>query len=333
MQDIAEFPQLRMRRLRKADWKRRLVQEHTLSVSDLIFPVFVREDHQEAEVNLLAGCQRYTVSELMGVAQNLEKRGVPALILFPYHDPKQRTQDGVELLSKDNLMCRTIRKLKESTQNLGIIVDLALDPYSAHGQDGIVRDGQILNDETSQVLADYAVLLAEAGADIIAPSDMMDGRIGVVRKTLDTAGHSDVSLMSYSAKYSSTLYSPFRDALGSLQCLGQADKKTYQMNPANIHEALREVALDIKEGADMIIIKPGLPYLDVLAKVKEKFCYPTYAYHVSGEHMMLKAAAEKSYLDYEQSLIEIMLSFKRAGADGIITYAALDVADILEAST
>lgn len=323
------FPHVRLRRNRQHKWLRRLVAETTLSVDDLIQPVFVCAPGDQREIPSMPGIRRYSVTEVVEYAKTLQQKGIPALALFPYYGPKQRRENVIELLQDTNLLCQAVQHVKRAVPDLGLIVDVALDPYTTHGQDGIVRDGEIINDETVEVISQYAVLLAQMGADIIAPSEMMDGRVGAIRKALDESGYQDVGIMSYAAKYSSAFYGPFRDAVGSKTCLGQADKHTYQMDSANTDEALREVALDLAEGADTVMVKPGLPYLDIVHRIKTEFRVPTFVYNISGEYAMLKAAAQAGWLDYDACVLEVLLAFKRAGADGILTYAACDAADLL----
>ena len=325
------FPHVRLRRNRCHKWLRRLVAETTLSVDDLIQPVFVCAEDDQREIASMPGIKRYSVAEVVEYAKILQQKGIPAVALFPYYGPAQRRENVIELLMRENLLCQATKEVKRAVPELGIIVDVALDPYTTHGQDGIIRDGQIINDETVAVISEYAILLAEMGADIIAPSEMMDGRVGAIRRSLDGKGFQDVGIMSYAAKYSSAFYGPFRDAVGSKTCLGKADKHTYQMDPANTNEALREVALDLAEGADSVMVKPGLPYLDIVYRIKSEFRVPTFVYHISGEYAMLRAAAKEGWLDYDACVLEVLLAFKRAGADGILTYTASDAADLLEA--
>lgn len=325
------FPETRLRRLRRFDWLRDLVCETTVLKRDLIWSCFVREEGHEPLISSMPGVKRYTPQELVDRVGLLAEKGLKALALFPAVEKEKKCLRGEEALNPDNLVARSVRLLKRNYPHVGIICDVALDPYTSHGHDGLLAGDDVSNDDTVDVLIKQAVLLAMAGADIVAPSDMMDGRVGAIRRNLDAAGFQDVGIMAYAAKYASAFYGPFREALGSAQCLGQGHKKTYQMNPANIREALREVALDLKEGADLLIVKPGLPYLDVIARVKDHFGVPTFAFHVSGEYAMLKAAAEKGWLDYEKTLLETMVAFKRAGADGIISYAADSLLDLLEA--
>ncbi|MEC8507827.1 MAG: porphobilinogen synthase, partial [Planctomycetota bacterium] len=323
----SSFPSQRPRRLRQAPWLRNLVQEHRLHVSDLIWPIFVQEgDHLASPIESMPGVERLTIDLAIQKAQEAQQLGIPAIAIFPATPSTLKTPEAEEALNPENLACRAVRAVKAEVPNIGIICDVALDPYSSHGQDGLVRNGIVVNDETVEVLCRQAVVQAEAGCDVIAPSDMMDGRVGAIRKALDSAGFEQVSILAYAAKYASAFYGPFRDAVGSAANLGSGDKKTYQMNPSNTQEALREVALDIQEGADMVMVKPGMPYLDIVQRVKATCEVPTFAYQVSGEYAMLSAAAEKGGLNREQVMMESLLAFKRAGADGILTYFALEVA-------
>jgi porphobilinogen synthase len=323
------FPRTRMRRNRRDDWSRRLTREHRLTVDDLIWPCFVQEGENTAtDVPSMPGVRRLTVDRLVEAAARAAELGVPAMAVFPVTDPKDKSEDGAEATNPDNLVCRAVRAVREAKLDLGIVCDVALDPFTTHGQDGLVKDGYVVNDETVDVLCQQAVVQAEAGCDVIAPSDMMDGRVGRIRDALDQAGFTNVRILSYAAKYASAFYGPFRDAVGSKGAL-KGDKRTYQMDPANGDEALREVAIDLSEGADMVMVKPGLPYLDVVRRVKDAFGVPTYAYQVSGEYAMLKAAAERGWLDWETVIAESLLSFKRAGADGVLTYAAIELAERL----
>lgn len=321
------FPRTRMRRNRADDWSRRLTRESALGVDDLIWPCFVQEGQgARTPIVSMPGVERLSVDLLVEAAREAADLGVPAMAIFPATDPKDKSPDGQEATNPDNLVCRAVRAVREAELPIGIVCDVALDPFTTHGQDGLVRDGVIVNDETVDVLCEQAVVQAEAGCNVIAPSDMMDGRIGRIRDALDEAGHTEVRILSYAAKYASAFYGPFRDAVGSKGALGVGDKRTYQMDPGNGDEALREVAIDLAEGADMVMVKPGMPYLDIVRRVKDGFGVPTYAYQVSGEYAMLRAAADQGWLDWERAIDESLLCFKRAGADGILTYAALDVA-------
>ena len=325
-----QFPVVRMRRLRRSDWSRRLVREHRLSVDDLIWPVFIVDgEGQRVAVDSMPGVERLSVDALLQDLEEVVTLGIPAIALFPYTDPALRSGDGAEALNSENLVCRAVRAVKEAYPELGVICDVALDPYTSHGHDGVLVDGEIANDATVEILCKQAVVQARAGADVIAPSDMMDGRVGKVREALDFAGFEHVMIMAYAAKYASGFYGPFRDAVGSSGQLKGAGKETYQMDPANSAEALREVALDIDEGADMVMVKPGMPYLDIVKTVKDEFAVPTFAYQVSGEYAMIKAAAEQGMLDGDKVMMESLLAFKRAGADGVLTYFARDVARLL----
>ncbi len=326
------FPQVRMRRNRRTDWSRRLVSENQLSVNDLIWPVFIQEGtNQKTEIPSMPGVQRLTIDHLIEAAREAAALKIPALALFPATDPAKKTEGGEEAYNSENLVCRAVRALKAENLNLGILCDVALDPYTSHGQDGLIKEGYVVNDETLDVLCRQSVVQAEAGCDIIAPSDMMDGRIGAIREALDEAGFQHVQIMAYAAKYASAFYGPFRDAVGSGTNLGTGDKRTYQMNPANSDEAMREVGLDISEGADMVMVKPGMPYLDIVRRVKAEFEVPTFAYQVSGEYAMISAAAQNGWLDRERCILESLLCFKRAGADGILTYFAKEVAQLIQA--
>ncbi|MGB8332709.1 MAG: porphobilinogen synthase [Polyangiales bacterium] len=327
-----EFPTTRMRRNRNHDWTRRLCRESSVTPNDLIWPVFVQEGQgARTPVPSMPGVERLSIDLLVKAVGEAKSLGIPAVAVFPVTPQSRKSPDGEEATNPDNLVCRTVRSIKDAHDGIGIICDVALDPYTTHGQDGIVRDGEVVNDETVEVLCRQALVQAQAGCDVIAPSDMMDGRIGAVRKALDAEGLSGVSLLAYSAKYASAFYGPFRDAVGSAQSLGTADKRTYQMDPGNTDEALREVALDVAEGADMVMVKPGMPYLDIVRRVKESFGLPTFAYQVSGEYAMLRGAADQGWLDWNKVLLESMLSFKRAGADGVLSYAAPEIAKILGA--
>ena len=327
------FPRTRMRRMRRDPWSRRLARESTLTASDLIWPVFVQEGvMQETPVLSMPGVSRLSIDRLVPAAREAMELGVPAIAIFPVIDAALKSEDGHLATDPDNLVCRAVRSVKEACPGLGVVCDVALDPFTTHGQDGLVRDGYVVNDETVAVLCEQAIVQARAGCDVIAPSDMMDGRIGAVREALDRAGMPQVRVLSYAAKYASAFYGPFREAVGSKGNLGSGDKRTYQMDPANLDEALREVALDLEEGADMVMVKPGMPYLDVIRRVKDTFGVPTFAYQVSGEYAMIRAAAQNGWLDWEKSIVESLFSFKRAGADAILTYAAVEVARLLAKS-
>jgi porphobilinogen synthase len=326
-----QFPRLRLRRNRRENWTRRLVAEHSLSIRDLIWPVFVHEKPQDEPIASMPGICRFSVASLLESVKEAAALGIPAIALFPVVDTALKSQNGEEAINPDNLICRTIRAIKALKLDIGIICDVALDPYTTHGQDGLVVNGYVENDLTIEMLCKQSLVQARAGCDVIAPSDMMDGRVGLIRDALDAEGFSHVSILSYGAKYASSFYGPFRDAVGSAANLGTGDKRTYQMDPANGNEALREVALDISEGADMIMVKPGMPYLDVLHTVASRFPVPVFAYQVSGEYAMLKAAAANGWMDWDKTIMESLIAFKRAGADGIFTYAALEMARKLAA--
>ncbi|MFN3075616.1 MAG: porphobilinogen synthase [Alphaproteobacteria bacterium] len=320
------FPRTRLRRTRQAEWSRRIVAESYLSVDDLIWPVFVLEGQNlRQDIPSMPGVQRLSIDLLLQELAEACRLGLPAVAVFPSVAPALKTVDCREAVNPDNLVCRAVRAIKGAFPNLGVICDVALDPYNSLGHDGLVIDGEVVNDRTVAVLCRQAVVQAAAGCDIVAPSDMMDGRVGSIRDALDSAGFSRVMILSYAAKYASGFYGPFRDAVGSSGSL-KSDKKSYQMDFANSDESLREVALDLEEGADMVMVKPGLPYLDILRRVKDTFSVPTLVYQVSGEYAMLKAAAASGWLDFDSTLWESLLAFKRAGADAILTYAALDVA-------
>ncbi len=332
MSPSARFPLTRMRRNRRDAWSRALVSEHSISVNDLIYPVFVMEGQdQTVDVTSMPGVCRYSLDRLLPVAENAAKLGIPVLALFPVIDPAKKTPDGREAYNPAGLIPRVVQALKKHVPEIGVMTDVALDPYTSHGQDGLIdEEGRILNDETVNVLVAQSIAQAECGVDIVAPSDMQDGRIGAIRQALESKEFIHTRIMSYAAKYASAYYGPFRDAVGSAANLGKSDKKTYQMDPANTDEALREVALDIEEGADMVMVKPGMPYLDIVWRVKEAFGMPTFAYQVSGEYAMLKAAAANGWLDEKKVVLEAMMAFKRAGADGVLTYFAPDIAKWLK---
>jgi porphobilinogen synthase len=322
---------IRMRRNRRSEWARRMVREHVLTTEDLIWPLFIMDgDNPRTPISSMPGVERLSINQAVREAERAAKLTIPCIALFPYTDPKLRDETGSEALNPDNLVCCAIRAIKKEVPEIGILCDVALDPFTSHGHDGLLRGGVILNDETVAILAKQALVQAQAGCDIIAPSDMMDGRVGAIRKALDASNFTDVSIMSYAAKYASAFYGPFRDAVGSSKTL-TGDKRTYQMDPGNSDEALREVALDIEEGADLIMVKPGLPYLDIVSRVKETFAMPTFAYQVSGEYAMIMAAVQNGWLDGERAMIESLTAFKRAGADGVLTYFAPRVAEKLKA--
>jgi len=328
---LAPYPTTRLRRNRRDPWSRRLVAESTLSAADLIWPVFVHDEDGRAPVEAMPGAYRHSISSLVDAAGDAAALGIPTIAVFPAVDPALKDPEGREAANSENLVCRAVSALKQALPDLGVLCDVALDPFTSHGHDGVIRDGYVANDETVAILQRQAIVQAKAGCDIIAPSDMMDGRVGAVRRALDEAGYDRVRIMSYAAKYASCFYGPFRDAIGSTTALGAADKRTYQMDPANSDEALREVALDIQEGADMVMVKPGLPYLDIVRRVKDAFRVPTFAYQVSGEYSMIRAAAERGWLDGERAMLESLLCFKRAGADGVLTYFAVEAAKHLKA--
>jgi porphobilinogen synthase len=321
---------IRPRRNRRAEWSRRMVRENVLTTDDLIWPLFLVDGaNARIPVASMPGVERLSVDQAVRAAERAAKLTIPCLALFPYTEPDKRDDRGSEALNAENLVCQAIRAIKKEVPEIGILCDVALDPYTSHGHDGLLCDGVILNDETVAVLVRQALLQAQSGCDIVAPSDMMDGRVGAIRQGLDEAGFGDVQIMAYAAKYASAFYGPFRDAIGSSATL-IGDKRTYQMDPANTDEALREVELDIAEGADMVMVKPGLPYLDVLQRVKEAFGMPTFAYQVSGEYAMIMAAAGNGWLDGEKAMTESLISFKRAGADGVLTYFAVKIAEKLK---
>ncbi|MCL9846674.1 porphobilinogen synthase [Ralstonia solanacearum] len=328
---IASFPDHRPRRMRRDDFSRRMMRESRLSADDLIYPVFILEGTNVRQaVPSMPGVERVSVDVLLGVAEQCLQLGIPVLALFPVIEPSLKTPDGIEATNVNGLIPRAVKALKARFPELGILTDVALDPYTSHGQDGVLDDtGYVLNEETVDILTRQALVQAEAGVDIVAPSDMMDGRIGAIRLALENEDHIYTRIMAYAAKYASAFYGPFRDAVGSAANLGKSNKMTYQMDPANSDEALREVAPDIAEGADMVMVKPGMPYLDIVRRVKDEFRFPTYVYQVSGEYAMLKAAAQNGWLDHDKVMLESLLAFKRAGANGILTYFALDAARLL----
>lgn len=325
-ESLGAYPLIRMRRNRSTQWVRDLVAENRLGVEDLIWPLFVREDGEsEAEITSMPGVRRHTIAEATHAVREAAALGIPAVAIFPHVEESLKTPDAREAYNPENLVCRAVRAISQAAPEIGIVCDVALDPFNSQGHDGIVRDGEILNDESVEVLCRQAVVQAAAGCDVIAPSDMMDGRIGALRTALDQAGFEDVRICSYAAKYASAFYGPFRDAIGSSGLL-VGDKKTYQLDPANSDEAMREVALDLQEGADMVMVKPGMPYLDIIRRVKERFAVPTLAYQVSGEYAMIRCAGQQGWLDGDKAMLESLLAFKRAGADAILTYFALEVA-------
>ncbi|MEK6212059.1 MAG: porphobilinogen synthase [Pseudomonadota bacterium] len=328
MHVLGKFPVRRLRRLRRDDFSRRMVREHRLSADDFIYPVFVIDGHNRSEaVASMPGVERLTVDAVLRQAERCVELGVPAIALFPVVDNKLRTADASEAFNPDGLAPRTIRALKSRFPQLGVITDIALDPYTSHGQDGLIDgSGYVLNDETIEALVKQALTHAEAGVDIVAPSDMMDGRVGALRRALDESGHIYTRILAYAAKYASSFYGPFRDAVGSAANLGKGDKFTYQIDPANSDEALWEVGMDLAEGADMVMVKPGMPYLDIVRRVKDEFGAPTFVYQVSGEYAMLQAAGMNGWIDRRKCVLESLLAFKRAGADGILTYFALEAA-------
>ena len=329
---MSQYPAYRPRRMRRDDWSRRLIQENYLRVDDLIYPVFLLPgSNQTQAVNSMPGIERMSLDHLFHVAEECVALGIPVMALFPVIDASLKTNDGAEAFNPKGLVPSAVMELKKRFPTLGIMTDIALDPYTSHGQDGVLDEQQrILNDETVAILMKQALCHAQAGVDMVAPSDMMDGRIGAIRTALENQGLIHTRIMAYAAKYASSFYGPFRDAVGSASNLGKADKKTYQMDPANGDEAIREVSLDISEGADLVMVKPGMPYLDIVYRIKEAFGYPTYAYQVSGEYAMIKAAAQNGWLDHDAVMMESLLGFKRAGADGILTYFALEAARLLK---
>jgi porphobilinogen synthase len=329
MASQAAFPAIRMRRLRRHDWTRRLVAESSLTAADFIWPLFVIDGEKRREpVASMPGVNRLSVDFVAGAAEEAARLGIPVIALFPSTDPGLKTPDGREATNPSNLVCRAVREIKRAVPEIGVLCDVALDPYTSHGHDGVLVDGYVANDETLEILVRQTLVQAEAGCDIIAPSDMMDGRVGAIRTALEAGGFRNTLIMAYAAKYASAFYGPFRDAVGSAKSL-TGDKRTYQMDPANGDEALREVALDIAEGADMVMVKPGMPYLDLVRRVKDTFHVPTFAYQVSGDYSMLIAAIERGWLERDRVVLESLMAFKRAGASGILSYFALDAAKLL----
>ena len=324
---FGSFPTTRMRRVRRYDWARRMVAEHSLSVDDLIWPLFIHEGtNHRVPIDSMPHVDRLSIDLMLEAAKEACALGIPAIALFPATDANLKTEEGREAVNPENLICRAVRALAAAVPGIGIVCDVALDPYTTHGHDGLLRDGQILNDETLDVLCQQALVQADAGCTVIAPSDMMDGRVGAIRHALDSGAHQNTLIMAYAAKYASAFYGPFRNAVGSATNLGAGDKRTYQMDGANTDEAIREVGLDIAEGADFVMVKPGMPYLDIVQRIKDRFGVPTFAYQVSGEYAMLSAASERGWLNREQVMMESLLGFKRAGADGVLTYFALEAA-------
>jgi porphobilinogen synthase len=323
-----QFPAIRMRRMRKDAFSRAMMRENVITPADLIYPVFLLDGKNQCEkVSSMPGVERMSIDHLLGVAEECVALGIPVMALFPVINPSLKTPDGIEATNPKGLIPRAVRELKQRFPELGLLTDVALDPYTSHGQDGVLNhDGYVMNDETTSILVRQALTQAEAGVDIVAPSDMMDGRIGAIRSALESHHFIHTRIMAYSAKYASAFYGPFRDAVGSSATLGKANKATYQMDPANSDEAMREVALDLAEGADMVMVKPGMPYLDIVRRVKDEFRVPTFAYQVSGEYAMIQAAAQNGWLDHDKAMMESIMAFKRAGADGVLTYFALDVA-------
>ena len=323
------FPRVRMRRNRVHDWSRRLVAENALTVNDLIWPVFVHGGDGLVEVPSMPGITRFSVDAVVEAAGEAAELGIPVLAIFPVIDQEKKNAEGTEAGNPDNLVCQAVRAVKQAVPEMGILCDVALDPFTTHGHDGLIRNDYVVNDETLDVLVKQALVQADAGCDVIAPSDMMDGRVGAIREALEAAGHTNVQIMAYAAKYASAFFGPFRDAVGSQANLGKATKKTYQMDPANGDEALREVALDIAEGADMVMVKPGLPYLDILYRVSSTFNVPTMVFQISGEYAQIKLASQAGWLDEDKAILETLSAFKRAGADGIVTYFAERAADLV----
>lgn len=330
---MPSFPRTRMRRNRQLPWLRSLVTEHRLTTDDLVWPIFVHDGTgADVPVASMPGVSRFSIDRAVEAVKEASGLGIRAVALFPVTDPSKKTPDGDEALNPQNLVCRTLERLSRACPDMGFIADVALDPYTTHGHDGLLRDGRVVNDETLAMLRKQAVLQAQAGSTMVAPSDMMDGRIGAVRDALDEAQLSDVAVLAYAAKYASAYYGPFRDAVGSKGNLGKGDKRTYQMDPANSDEALREVALDLEEGADAVMVKPGQPYLDIVRRVKDTFHVPTFVYQVSGEYAMIQAAAAQGWIDGDAVLLEALLAFKRAGADAVLTYGAVRAAKLLAKS-
>ncbi|MFL2782863.1 MAG: porphobilinogen synthase [Rhodospirillales bacterium] len=326
---LGEFPSVRMRRNRRFNWLRRIVEENHLTINDLILPIFVKDGMNIKEpINSMPNVHKYSLDRVTEHINEAYSLGVPAIVIFPEINPKLKTKEAHEAINPDNLICKSIRHIVSNFPDLGIICDVALDPFNSDGHDGLLLDNYVVNDSTVEILCQQALVQAEAGCNIIAPSDMMDGRVAEIRKALDSKGYIDVGIMSYAAKFASAFYGPFRDAIGTSQIL-KGDKRTYQINPANINETMRQVAQNVVEGSDILMVKPGLPYLDVLSKIKEEFRMPTIAYQVSGEYAMLKGAIQNGWLDNDKAIMESLIAFKRAGADGILTYLAIEACNIL----
>ena len=328
--NIASYPNTRMRRNRQSGWSRRLIKENHISPNDLILPIFVTDSERKTAIKSMPGVDRIPISNIIEIVQEAKELGLPAIALFPETDASLKDENGTEALNEDNIICRTTRLIKENISGIGVITDVALDPYTSHGHDGILLNNEILNDETLNILCKQALNQVKAGSDIIAPSDMMDGRVNAIRTKLDEHGYKNTQIMSYAAKYASCFYGPFRNAIGSESNISTKSKKSYQMDFSNSDEALREVSLDISEGADMVMIKPGMPYLDIIYRIKNTFKMPTYAYQVSGEYSMLMSAINNQYLDKDKAIIESLTCFKRAGADGILSYFAIEAAKLIK---
>jgi porphobilinogen synthase len=328
----AEFPRSRLRRIRQEAWCRDLVAEHALTVKDLILPLFIREDTFQREIPEMPGIYRHSLDELEEICQKAMSLGIGAVALFPFNDPQLKCEEGREALNPDNIIGRAVRRLKQKLPDLGVIVDVALDTYTTHGHDGVIRGGKVHNDDSVHILVEMSLILARSGVDVVAPSDMMDGRIGAIRSALDREGFQHVKILAYSAKYMSAFYFPYRNAVGSINCLGKAEKETYQLSPQNAQEAMREATQDIMEGADMIMVKPALPYLDIIYRYKESFSIPVIAFQVTGEYSALKASAERGWIDFNKGMYETLLGMKRAGASAILCYAGIEMAEYLKNS-
>lgn len=326
---IASYPNIRMRRNRKSDWSRRLVKENQISVNDLILPIFVTNSEKKTAITSMPGVNRIPINEVVGIVHEAKELGIPAIALFPETNNSLKDENGSEALNEENIVCNATRLIKDNIKGIGIITDVALDPYTSHGHDGIIKNNEILNDETLSILCKQAIIQTKAGSDIIAPSDMMDGRVQAIRTELDKYGYENTQIMSYAAKYASCFYGPFRNAIGSEKNLSSKSKKSYQMDFSNSDEALREVGLDISEGADMVMVKPGMPYLDIIYRIKTTFKMPTYAYQVSGEYAMIMSAVKNGYIDKDKAIIESLTCFKRAGTNGILSYFAIEAAKLI----